>query len=350
MKISHKNFGHWQNGEEVKLYTLENDNGVSVDISTFGATIIAMHVPDKNNSIKNVVLGYDQPDDYFANPFYFGCIVGRFCSRIANGRFVLNGKEYKLPQNDTENHLHGGPEAISHQLWQASLIDADIPTLKLSCTSPDGENGYPGNLAVTVTYSLNNSNAISIDYKAYSDKDTVVNLTNHSYFNLAGAGSGSILDHQMMINANFYLPINESSIPKGEIHSVENTPFDFREMTRIADLLDYDHPQISRHHGYNHSFALNRNNKSAVLAARVFEETSGRTLEVFTTEPGLQFYTANYLDKKVVGKNGCSYEPRHGLCLETQHYPDSPNHDSFPSTVLKAGETYRSNTVFKWSL
>ncbi|QSH42071.1 galactose mutarotase [Lentisphaerota bacterium ZTH] len=350
MEILQKNFGCLEDNRTVSLYTLQNNNGVSVDISDFGATIVTMNVPDKNNEFSNVVLGYDQPEDYFSNPFYFGSTVGRFCSRIANGRFTLNGKEYRLPLNDTGNHLHGGPGGLSHKLWDAEVDhDSEIPRLKLSCSSPDGENGYPGNLLVSVTYSLNNNNAISIEFEASSDKDTVINLTNHSYFNLAGAGSGSIMDHQLMINANFYLPITEDSIPKGEIHSVENTPFDFREMTRIASLLDFDHPQISRHYGYNHSFALNGHRNSVVLAAKVFEETSGRILEVFTSEPGLQFYTANYLDKRINGRNGSSYEPRHGLCLETQHYPDSPNHQSFPSTILEAGKTYRSNTIFKWS-
>lgn len=346
-EIMKKPYGKSKDGDAVDLYTLTNSKGMRADIITYGGIVTALHVPDKEGKLGDVVLGFDNLEGYLAGHPFFGNIVGRYGNRIGKGQFTIDGKTYTLVKNNGENHLHGGIKGFDKYVWKAEVIKTDAgPALKLSRTSPDGEEGYPGMLKVEVTYTLTEMNELRIDYRARTDKPTHVNLTNHSYFNLAGPGNGDILAHEIMINADHFTPVDEGLIPTGEVRSVEGTPFDFRKSTPIGKRINAEDEQIRFGKGYDHNFVLNKKGKELSLAARVHEPTTGRVMEVYTTEPGVQFYTGNFLDGKHVGKGDKAYKHRYGFCLETQHFPDTPNKPKFPSTLLKPGEEYRSTTVY----
>jgi aldose 1-epimerase len=331
----------------MQVYTLTNRNQIEINIIPFGGIITSIRVPDRAGNLDNVVLNLANHDDYATKSPYFGAIIGRYGNRIAGGAFTLVGKTYSLPQNDGANTLHGGLHGFDKQLWMVNA--SDTSRLELSYLSRDGEEGFPGNLAVTVTYSLSDDNALSIDYAATTDRPTIVNLTNHSYFNLAGAGS--IENHVLTLDADHYTPVDSSLIPTGEIAPVAGTPFDFRTPTRIGAGLRSDHPQMMLARGYDHNFVLNRKAGSAIeRIAEVYEPQTGRVLEVWTTEPGVQFYSGNFLNGSLVGANGNAYRQGDGFCLETQHFPDSPNRPEFPSTVLRPGEPYQSRTIYKFSV
>ncbi len=324
---------------------------MEVAITNFGAIVVALKAPGRGGQFADVVLGFDSLDGYLKEHPYFGAIIGRYGNRIAKGRFKLNGVEYKLATNNGENHLHGGIKGFDKVVWAARDVSTpQAPALELRYTSKDGEEGYPGNLDVTVIYTLTEGNELRIDYSATTDKDTVVNLTNHSYFNLAGEGNGDILGHEMMINADAFTPVDAGLIPTGELKKVEGTPFDFRKPAAIGARINADDPQIRYGKGYDHNFVLNRKGGGLELAARVAEPKSGRVMEVLTTEPGIQFYSGNFLDGSVKGKGGKAYQHRYGFCLETQHFPDSPNKPNFPSTVLKPGGKYQTTTVYRFSV
>jgi aldose 1-epimerase len=334
-------------GKDVFLYTLRNKNGFEVAITNFGATVQALKVPDKSGHVDDVVLGYDSLLGYLSKEDpYFGAVVGRYANRIAKGRFVLESREYKLAINNGPNSLHGGATGFDKRVWDVKESGANHVTFHY--LSPDGEEGYPGNLSVTVMYTLTDNNELKIEYTATTDKDTVLNISNHSYFNLAGQGNGDVLKHQVMINADKFTPMDSTLIPTGELKPVAGTPFDFRKPTVIGARINEKDQQLEYGRGYDHNFVLNDPGKMR-LAARVIEFTSGRTLEVLTDQPGLQFYTGNFLDGTIRGKGGKAYGNRYAFCLETQHYPDSPNHPNFPSTELKAGQTFRSTTIFRFS-
>jgi aldose 1-epimerase len=352
LSLSKKPFGTTPDGSSVEAYTLSNGT-IEVRIITYGGVITSVRVPDKKGETANVVLGFEKPESYFTDSPYFGCITGRYANRIANAKFTLNGAEYKLSANDGAGHLHGGFKGFDKKVWRAKEIKTDKEVgLELSYLSPDGEEGFPGNLTTTVTYTLNASNELSINYKATTDKPTVLTLTNHSYFNLAGEGSGDIFDHELMLNADHYTPVNSAAITTGEIAKVEGTPFDFRTPQRIGERVRSSHEQMVYGRGYDHNWVINRKHPKdgeMLLAARLKEPTSGRVLEVLTTEPGIQFYSGNFINGTLVGTSGRTYRQSDGLCLETQHYPDSPNKPDFPSTVLNPGETYDTTTVFRFS-
>lgn len=330
-------------------FTLTNKNGVSTKITNYGGIVMSLNVPDKAGQFGDVVLGFDTVEGYLKPHPYFGALIGRYGNRIANGKFTLEGKHYTLAQNDGPNSLHGGLQGFDKVIWDAKPLDtADGPALELTYLSKDGEEGYPGNLLVKVTYTLTHDNALRIDYTATSDETTVINLTHHSYFNLAGAGNGDILDHDLLLNAPHFTPIDETLIPTGEIKPVTGTPFDFTQPARIGLRINQDDEQLKFGLGYDHNWVLNNTDGALALAARVTEPGSGRVMEVWTTEPGIQFYSGNFLDGSNVGKGGKVYRHRSGFCLETQHFPDSPNQPNFPSTVLKASQTYTSTTVYKF--
>ena len=337
-------------GQSVALYTLTNRNGAEARITTYGGIVVSLKVPDRNGKMDDIVLGYDTLDDYVkGNSAYFGALIGRYGNRIGKGRFTLNGVDYKLAVNNGENHLHGGIKGFDKVVWNATTPPSkDGAALTLNYLSRDGEEGYPGNLTVTVTYTLTDNNELKIEYSATTDKDTVVNLTHHSYFNLAGQGHGDILNHQLMINASRFTPVDSGLIPTGELRAVKGTPFDFSQPAAIGSRINDGDEQLKFGKGYDHNFVLNGKMGTLRQAARVFEQTSGRVMEVWTTEPGVQFYTGNFLDGKP-GKGGKAYEFRNGFCLETQHYPDSPNKPAFPTTVLKKGGGYRTTTIYKFS-
>jgi len=344
-------FGKTADGQQVDLYTLSNDRGMEAAITNYGGIVVSLKAPAHDGSFADVVLGFDSLDGYLKEHPYFGAIIGRYGNRIAKGRFKLNGVEYKLATNNGENHLHGGIKGFDKVVWAARDVSTpQAAALELKYTSKDGEEGYPGNLDVTVIYTLTEDNELKIDYSATTDKDTVVNLTNHSYFNLAGEGNGDILGHEMMINAAAFTPVDAGLIPTGEIKKVEGTPFDFRKPAAIGARINADDPQIRYGKGYDHNFVLDRKGGGLELAARVVERKSGRILEVLTTEPGIQFYSGNFLDGSVKGKGGKAYQHRYGFCLETQHFPDSPNKPNFPSTVLKPGGKYQTTTVYRFSV
>jgi aldose 1-epimerase len=349
-QVTKRPFGQTAEGAAVELYTLTNQNGLEVAITNYGGAVVSIKAPDRNGNLADVVLGFDTLDGYLKEHPYFGSLIGRYGNRIGKGRFTLNGVAYVLARNNGENHLHGGLKGFDKVVWKPVEPAAkDAQTLVLSYLSKDGEEGYPGNLSVTVTYSLNDANELRIDYAATTDKDTVVNLTNHSYFNLAGQGQGDILGHEVMTNADRFTPVDAGLIPTGELRSVEGTPFDFRKPTAIGARINQADQQLKLGRGYDHNFVLNRETEGLALAARVTEPGSGRVLEVLTTEPGLQFYTGNFLDGTIRGKGGKVYGQRYGFCLETQHFPDSPNKPRFPSTVLKPGQRYQSTTVYRFS-
>lgn len=346
--ISKVDFGT-VDGKRVGLFKLTNSNGVEAKIITYGGTVVSLKVPDRSGTLADVVLGYDNLDGYLQDTSYFGSIIGRYANRIAKGKFTLNGVEYNLATNNGENHLHGGVKGFDKVVWDGAATKIrDGVQLKLAYVTRDMEEGYPGTLLITVTYTLTNSNELKIDYWASGDRDTVINLTHHSYFNLAGEGNGDILKHKMMINANRFTPVDSSLIPTGELRTVNGTPFDFLRPVAIGARINETEEQLKLGRGYDHNFVIN--GKSGVMrrAARVLEQTSGRIMEVWTTEPGMQFYTGNFLDGKP-GKGGKPYKIRYGFCLETQHFPDSPNHPKFPSTILRKGARYQTSTIYKFS-
>jgi aldose 1-epimerase len=350
-KPSMKPFGTTPSGEPIELYTLRNAKGAEVDIITWGATVTRIAAPDRTGKKADVVLGFDTAEGYTKTHPFFGSIVGRYGNRIGKAKFSLNGVEYTLAKNNDENHLHGGSQGFDKRLWKARPVpSADGQAVEMSYVSPDGEEGYPGTLKASVVYTLTAANGLRMDYRATTDKDTVVNLTNHSYFNLAGEGTGDILQHELMIDADRFTPVDKGLIPTGELRPVEGTPFDFRKPTAIGARINADDEQIRFGGGYDHNFVLNGQPGTLRGVVRVTEPSSGRVLEVFTTEPGVQFYTGNFLDGTVRGKAGKVYGRRTGFCLETQHFPDSPNKPSFPSTVLKPGQEYRTTTEYRFGV
>ncbi len=316
----------------------------------YGAIILSMRVPDRKGQLADIVLGHDTLEGYIPNPPYIGALVGRYANRIANGTFTLDGKTYTLPKNDGPNTLHGGiKRTFDKVVWDGEALKGGKAGVTFTYLSKDGEEGFPGNVKVKVTYTLNDENELVIDYEATSDKTTPINLSQHSYFNLAGEGTSDILNHEIMLNADRFTPVDNNLIPTGELRAVKGTPLDFTTSTKIGARIDDNYDQLVLGHGYDHNFVINRQGDGMALAARVYEPTSGRVLEVSTTQPGVQFYTGNFLDGTVTGKQGHVYKRRYAFCLETQHFPDSPNHPEFPSTILKPGETFQSKTVFKFS-
>ena len=337
-------FGKMSDGTLVKSFTLKNANGIELTAIAYGGIITSLKTPDRNGRSGDVVLGFDSLDGYLKEHPYFGAIVGRYGNRIAKAQFMLDGRTFKLVANNGPNHLHGGIRGFDKVLWKVAPVGQN--GVVFSRTSPDGEEGYPGNLQVRVTYTLTDTNELIVDYHATTDKATPVNLTQHSYFNLRADGSSDILGHELTINADRYTPVDETLIPTGALAPVDGTPFDFRKSTAIGARIDQDHPQLKNGKGYDHNWVLNGTGSSLRLAARVAEPTTGRTMEVRTTEPGMQFYAGNFLDGTLKGKGGAIYKHRTGFCLETQHFPDSPNQSNFPSTILKPGAEYQSRTVF----
>lgn len=347
--INRQAFGATPDGTAVERFTLTNANGVEVGISTYGAGIVSIRTPDRHGNLDDIVLGFDTFDGYLTDHPYFGVLAGRYANRIAKGRFSLDGATYTLAVNNGPNHLHGGLKGFDKAVWTPQIVEGpDGPSLQLRYVSVDGEEGYPGTLDVSVSYTLTNSNELRISYTATTDKATVVNLTNHSYFNLAGADD--VLGHELQIQADRFTPVDSTLIPTGVLAPVENTPFDFRQPTPIGARIDADHEQIRFGGGYDHNFVLNHASGQMGLAVRVVEPSSGRTLEVHTTEPGLQLYTGNFLDGSITGKGGRVYERRSGFCLEAQHFPDSPNQSAFPSTVLRPGDRYETTTVLAFGV
>ncbi len=349
MNIEKQSFGKTNDSIAVDLYTLTNAHGVKVKITNYGGIITSILALDKSGKLGDVVLGYDNLEGYLKMNPYFGCIVGRYGNRIARGKFNLNGKTYSLAINNEPNHLHGGIKGFDKVVWTAKEIkDKDTVGLELTYLSKDGEEGYPGNLSVKVIYKLTNENELRINYEATTDQPTVCNLTNHTYFNLKDAGVSSILDHELMLDADYLTPVDATLIPTGELQPVAGTPFDFKTPTAIGARINAEDEQIKFGLGYDHNFVLNGEAGKLRLAGKLFEATTGRVVEVWTTEPGIQFYSGNFLDGSITGKNGTVYRYRHGLCLETQHYPDSPNQPNFPSTVLNPGEKYQTTTIYKF--
>lgn len=348
--VKKDSFGKTVEGIGVDIYTLTNSKGATAKITNYGGRVVLLKMPDKQGNFADVVLGYNSIADYEKDSVFLGGIIGRYANRIAKGKFSLNGKEYTLAKNNGENHLHGGIKRFDVSVWKAkSFVDKNGANLELTRSSKDGEEGYPGNLSVKVVYTLTENNELKIEYSATADQDTIVNLTNHSYFNLAGAGKGTILNHQLQINAEKFTPTDNTSIPTGELRNVEDTPFDFSSPTAIGSRINQDNEQLKFGNGYDHNYVLNKTGNTLNLAATVYESTSGRVLEVLTTEPGIQFYAGNFLDN-IKGKNGKIYNKREAFCLETQHFPDSPNRPEFPSTILKKGQKYSSTTVYKFSV
>lgn len=336
-------------GRPVNLYKLTNAHGLEVDAMNYGGIIMSIRVPDKNGKFADIVLGHENMEGYIPNPTYFGAIVGRYANRIANGEFTFDGKTYHLPKNDGPNTLHGGTtRTFDKVVWDAQPLKGKTG-VTFTYLSKDGDDGFPGNLTVKVTYTLNNDNELIVDYEATTDKATPINVSQHSYFNLKGEGNGDILDHEIMINADKFTPVDQNLIPTGELWPVKGTPFDFTTPTKIGAHIEDHYEQLTLGHGYDHNFVINRSGSGMVLAARVTEPTTGRVLEVSTTQPGVQFYTGNFLDGTITGKHGHVYKRRYGFCLETQHFPDSPNHPNFPNTILRPGETFHETTAFKFS-
>ena len=349
--VTRGSFGATAEGTHVEVYTVSNAAGVEMRAINYGGIITSLKVPGRSGQRDDVVLGFDSIDGYLKDPPYFGAIVGRYGNRIANGRFTLEGEIFRLARNNGPNHLHGGFKGFDKVVWAARPIEGTRGAgVEFSRTSPDGEEGYPGNLNTTVTYTITDSNELVVEYRAVTDRATPVNLTQHTYFNLAGEGSGDILGHELMLNADRYTPVDQTLIPTGEVALVEGTPFDFRRPTAIGARIDLPHAQLRHGNGYDHNFVLSRGGDGLCHAAGVVEPRTGRTLSIDTTEPGVQFYSGNFLDGTITGKAGHVYGFRNGFCLETQHFPDSPNHAHFPSTILKPDEMYWSKTVFRFGL
>jgi len=338
--------------DDIRLFTLKNSEGVTVKITNFGAIITSIIVPDRDGNMADIVLGYDDVAQYInaVDKPYFGAIVGRYGNRIAKGQFTLDGQTFSLATNNNENHLHGGVIGFDKVVWDAAPISGDKwKGVELTYLAKDGEEGYPGNLSVKVTYKLFDNNLLSVDYHATADKATPVNLTQHSYFNLKGEGEGTILDHELMLNASQFTPVDETLIPTGKIEEVRGTPFDFTSSKSIGRDIGEANQQLDYGKGYDHNFVLEGAADEMKLAARVYEPSSGRVVEIRTVEPGIQFYCGNFLDGRLTGKSGKPYVHRGGFCLETQHFPDSPNQEDFPSTILRPGEEYSTKTVFSFS-
>lgn len=347
--VQQEDFGKTPDGGQIFRYTLKNSSGMEVKIINYGARITSIKVMDRNKKFGDVVLGFDDLAGYLADEPYFGAIVGRYGNRIAHGTFALDGKQYHIPLNEPSNALHGGKVGFDRRVWEGKDVSTSGgPALELHYLSPDNEEGFPGNLNVTVRYSLGDKNDLRIDYTATTDKDTVLNLTNHSYFNLEGAGSDTVLNHKLTLAADRFTPIDSSLIPSGAIQAVAGTPLDFRKPHVIGTRINENNEQLKLAKGYDHNFVLNGSGQSPALAAKVEEPKSGRVLEVFTTQPGIQFYSGNFLDGKLHGIGGV-YKYRSALCLETQHFPDSPNHPNFPTTVLHPGEEFHQTTIFRFS-
>jgi aldose 1-epimerase len=344
-------FGQLPDGAAMEIFTLTNAGGMEVRTVPYGAIIVSIKVPDRDGRIDDVVLGFDALDGYAKGHPFFGAVVGRYGNRIAKGRFTLDGRAYQLATNDGPNHLHGGVRGFDKRVWNAEPFERDGSTgVVYTLSSPDGDEGYPGTLNVRVTYTLTPANELTADYDATTDQPTPINLTQHSYFNLAGEGRGDILGHRLTIEADRFTPVDQTLIPTGELAPVESTPFDFRQPTAIGARIAADHEQLRFGKGYDHNWVLNRGAAGLVHAARLEDPTTGRTLDVSTTEPGLQFYSGNFLDGTIAGKAGHVYRQRYALCLETQHFPDSPNHANFPSAILRPGERYQSKTVFAFGI
>ncbi len=343
-KLTGTPWGKTPDGEAVELYTLTNAKGVEARIANYGGIMVSLKVPDRSGVPGDVVAGFDSLEGYLKPPPYFGAIIGRYGNRIGKARFSLNGVEYMLAKNDGENHLHGGLRGFDKRVWKGQPLSHQ--SLELTYLSKNGEEGYPGNLAATVTYTLTDANELKIEYTATTDKTTVVNLTNHSYFNLAG--NGDILGHEVIIQADRFTPVDKGLIPTGELRNVAGTPFDFRTAKTIGERIEQKDEQLIFGHGYDHNWVLTRSGSGLELAAKVTAPDTGRVLEVLTTEPGLQFYTGNFLDGTLQGK-GKVYTRRSAFCMETQHFPDSPNKPNFPSTVLQPGEKYHTTTVYRFS-
>ena len=352
-KLQKQAFGKIQDGQSVDLYTLTNRYGMSVAISNFGGTLVSLKVPDRDGKLGDVVLGYDNPADYENGKAHFGGTIGRYANRIAHGKFTLDGVVYTLPLNNGENTLHGGIRGFDKHVWTAKDVSSSAgEALELNYVSKDGEEGFPGTLTAKVVYTLlADQNAVRIDYTATTDNDTVLNLTNHSYFNLAGQGNGDILQQQLTLYARQFTPVDATLIPTGKVQDVHNTPFDFLQPMAIGVRINMDDEQLKLGRGYDHNWVLDKRSPSSLSpAARAYDAQSGRVLEVSTTEPGVQLYTGNFLDGTDHGKDGKVYGYRSAFCLETQHFPDSPNHKDFPSTVLKPGQTFRSTSVYNFSV
>lgn len=350
MKITQKSFGKTKNGEEATLYTITNSNGMKVSFTDFGANIVSIIVPDKNGNFADVALGFKNIEGYENNKPGFGSFIGRNANRIGGARFELNGKVYELAKNEGNNNLHGGEPAYNKVMYDTEIFeDEDMISIEFSRLSPDNEQGFPGNLDITVTYSLTEDNELVIEYHAVSDKDTIVNFTNHSYFNLSGHNSGDILNHKVWINADQFTPTGDDLVPTGELRNVEGTPMDFRTLKRIGEDIDSDYEPLRQAGGYDHNYVLNNNSGEVEKVAELVDETTGRVMEVFTNKPGLQFYTSNMLTPVENGKDGATYDRRAGVCFETQYFPNACNIKTFPSSILKAGQEYEFATIYKFS-
>ncbi len=352
MNVIKQPFGNTRDGSAVHLYTLQNDRGGVVSITNYGGIIVSWLAPDRQGKFDDVLLGFETLDGYVGAHPYFGALIGRYGNRIEHGKFTLNGVEYTLAKNDGSNHLHGGLKGFDKVVWEAAEVRrADGVGVELRYLSKDGEEGYPGNLTVTVVYLLTNDHALRIEYTATTDHDTVLNLTNHAYFNLCGVMSGKdVLGHDMMIQADAFTPGDAGLIPTGEIRAVKGTPMDFTSPTPIGARINDVYEPLHLAGGYDHNYVLNKSDQSLTLAARVYEATSGRVMDVHTTEPGIQLYTGNFLDGAIIGKGEIHYSKHAGFCLETQHFPNAPNRPNFPSTVLKPGETYTQTTIYTFSV
>jgi aldose 1-epimerase len=349
--INKKIFGHLENGCEVNLYSLKNKCGTTAEIINYGACVKSINVENNIGNFEDVVLGYDTLDEYINDKFYFGATVGRYANRIAFSKFSLNGTEYKLNSNDGNNHLHGGLIGFNKVLWNSHVFQTEQgSSVKLEYLSKDGEENYPGNLKLSVLFTLTDKNEIIIKYEGVTDEQTILNMTNHSYFNLSGNLSQTILEHELFLNSESFTPVNKSLIPTGEIKSILNTPLDFLQRTQIGLRINDDYEQIKLAKGFDHNWIINNYQKEKIrMAATVYEPQSGRIMEVFTDQPGLQFYSGNFLRDTIIGKNGTKYNYRSAFCLEAQHYPDSPNQPEFPSVVLNPGELYKQKTIYKFS-
>ncbi len=351
--VTRSPFGTTPGGEAVERFTLANPQGIEIQAISYGGIITSLKTPDRTGALADIVLGFDSLSPYLAGTPYFGAIIGRYGNRIGGAQFALDGVTHPLPANDGPNHLHGGMRGFDKVVWRGEPFrdETGQAGVRFHYTSLDGEEGYPGTLQVQVTYTLTNDGELVVGYLATTDKATPVNLTQHSYFNLAGHGSGDILGHELMLAADAFTPVDRTLIPTGEIAPVEDTPFDFRTPHAIGERIEADHPQIRFGGGYDHNWVLDGTPaRGMTLAARVFEPETGRTMEILTTEPGIQFYSGNFLDGSLSGKEGAVYDHRAGFCLETQHYPDSPNKPEFPTTILRPGEEYRTTTVFRFGV
>lgn len=350
LTVSKASWGTLKDGQQVALYTLTNANGMVVTVSEWGAAIQSIVVPDREGQFADVTLGYDSLKSYFRDPYYQGYTIGRYGNRIGKGQFSIDGTVYQLTQNDGENSLHGGALGFHRKLWKSEIVEVpDAVGVAMTLTSEDGEEGYPGTVNVKATFTLNNQNELKIAYEGTTDKPTILNMTHHTYYNLTGDYDQSILGHELQILANAITPVTPQLIPTGEFMDVAGTPFDFQELTAIGARIDDDNEQLKFGKGYDHNWVFSDADGSMKLQVRLYEPTSGRLLEMMTEEPGVQFYSGNFLNGAVVGKKDNAYQFRHGLCLEPQHFPDSPNHDNFPSTLLKPDETYQSATILRFS-